>query len=72
MFNTDPVIQKLNVVHWCWQNKIKKNPSLLKIQGDSYTSDIAESKHDNQTYHPPMLWERELNLKNYTYNKKVP
>jgi len=43
-------------------NKIKiKLP--VKIEGDSYTFDIAESKYDNQTYHPPMLWERELNLK---------
>ena len=24
MFNIDPVIQKLNVVHWYWQNKKNK------------------------------------------------
>jgi len=31
MFNTDPVIQKLNVVHWYWQNKkIKYNKNKNK------------------------------------------
>jgi hypothetical protein len=50
--------------------KIKKKNLPVKTLGDSYTFDIAESICDNQTYHPPMLWERELNLKTIFVIKK--
>lgn len=32
----------------------------IKIRGDYHRTDIAESRHDNETaHHPPMLRERE-------------
>ena len=48
------------------QNKKKLLP--VKNQGDSYTSDIAESEYDNQiVLSPTSLKEEKIKLKNTTF-----
>jgi len=44
----------------------------VKIQGDSYSFDIAESEYDNQiALSPTNVMEEGIKLKNYICNKKV-
>lgn len=57
-----------HTLHWSAKKFLFLLP--VKIWGDSYSFDFADSEHDNQiAHHPPMLREV-MKLKNYICNKK--